>query len=110
GMLVGEWPHDTRSGAERLIARMEGGQLADTPAAKAAAESERAVRQAANANFVPGKAVVMQRPAQTMPPTGRLGFADLKRAALERRAGPGGQPGRSRRTTSDPLRRPPSPG
>jgi len=86
GNVVGEVSHEHRSRAERLIARIEARQLADTAAVKAAAESERAVRQAVNANFVPGKAVVMPRPAQTMPSTGRLGFADLKRAALERRA------------------------
>src|SRR5215470_15966800 len=47
GNVVGEVSNEHRSRAERLIARIEARQLADTPPAKGAAESERAVRQAA---------------------------------------------------------------
>jgi sRNA-binding protein len=89
GNVAGEVSNEHRSRAERLVARIEARQLAETAAAKAAAESEKAVRHAAMpSSAFNGKAVFMPPPAQTTPPggSGRLGLADLKRAAQERRA------------------------
>jgi sRNA-binding protein len=89
GNVAGEVSNEHRSRAERLVARIEARQLAETAAAKAAAESEKAVRHAAvSSSAFNGKALFMPLPAQTMPPSGsgRLGLADLKRAAQERRA------------------------
>ncbi len=80
---------EQRCRAERLVARINARQLTDTAAAKAEAESKKAVRQAAAPlSMLNGKIVVMSLPTETTPPTGsgRLGLADLKRAALERRA------------------------
>jgi sRNA-binding protein len=88
GNVAGEVSNEHRSRAERLVARIEARQL-ETAAAKAAAESEKAVRQAAmSISAFNGKAVFVPLPAQTTPPSGsgRLGLADLKRAAQERRA------------------------
>ncbi len=89
GNVAGEVSREQRCRAGRLVARIKARQLAETAAAKAEAESERAVRQAAMPTSVlNGKVVVMPRPAETTQPTcsGRLGLAELKRAALERRA------------------------
>jgi sRNA-binding protein len=89
GNVAGEVSNEHRSRAERLVARIEARQLAETAAAKAAAESEKAVRHTAmSSSAFNGKAVFMPLPAQTTPPSssGRLGLADLKRAAQERRA------------------------
>jgi sRNA-binding protein len=89
GNVAGEVSNEHRSRAERLVARIEVRQLAETAAAKAAAESEKAVRHTAmSSSAFNGKAVFMPLPAQTTPPSGsgRLGLADLKRAAQERRA------------------------
>jgi sRNA-binding protein len=87
GNVAGEVSSEHRRRAERLVAHIEARQLADTAAAKAEAESKEAVRQAA-APPSNGKAIAMPLPATTSPPTsgGRLGLADLKRAAQERRA------------------------
>jgi hypothetical protein len=63
--------------------------LGETAAAKAEADSERAVRNAAMPpSELHSEAIAMPPPVQTTPPSrsGRLGLADLKRAALERRA------------------------
>ena len=88
GNVAGEVSREQRCRAERLVARIKAHQQAETAAANAKAESERAVRQAAMPpSVLNGKVVVMPRPAETTPPTcgGRLGLAELKRAALERR-------------------------
>jgi len=84
GNVAGEVSNEHRSRAERLVARIEARQLET-----AAAKSEKAVRQAAmSISAFNGKAVFVPLPAQTTPPSGsgRLGLADLKRAAQERRA------------------------
>jgi sRNA-binding protein len=89
GNVAGEVSNEHRSRAERFVARIEARQLADTAAAKAAAESEKAVRHAAmSSSAFNGKAVFMPLPTQATQPSGsgRLGLADLKRAAQERRA------------------------
>jgi ProP effector len=82
GNVAGELSNEHRSRAERLVARIEARQLAE---AKTEAESERAVRQAA-APPPNGKVVAMSLPAPPPSSGGRLGLADLKRAAQERRA------------------------
>jgi sRNA-binding protein len=89
GNVSGEVSNEHRSRAERLVARIAARQLAETAVAKAAAESEKAARDTAiSSSAFNGKAVFMPLPAQTTPPSGsgRLGLADLKRAAQERRA------------------------
>jgi ProP effector len=89
GNVAGEVSNEQRYRAERLLARINARQLAETPAAKAEADSERAVRLAPMPPSVAKpKAIAMPPPAQTTRPTrsGRLGLADLKHAALERRA------------------------
>jgi sRNA-binding protein len=89
GNVAGEVSNEHRSRAERLVARIEARQLAETAAANAAPESEKAVRHATTpSSAFDGKAVFMPLPTQATPPsgTGRLGLADLKRAAQERRA------------------------
>jgi sRNA-binding protein len=89
GNVAGEVSNEHRSRAERLAARIEARQPAEAAAAKAAAESAKAVRHAAMpSSAFNGKAVFMPLPTQTTPPSGsgRLGLADLKRAAQERRA------------------------
>jgi sRNA-binding protein len=89
GNVAGEVSNEHRSRAERLVARIEARQLAETTAAKAAAESEKAVGHAAmSSSAFNGKAVFMPLPTQATQPSGsgRLGLADLKRAAQERRA------------------------
>jgi sRNA-binding protein len=84
GNVAGEVSNEHRSRAERLVARIEARELAE---AKTEAESERAVRQAAVPPPVLNANAAVQ-PAQTTPPSsgGRLGLADLKRAAQERRS------------------------
>jgi sRNA-binding protein len=87
GNVAGEVSREQRCRAGRLVARIKARQLAEAAAAKT--DAERNVRQAAMpASVFNGKVVVIPRPAETTPPTcsGRLGLADLKRAALERRA------------------------
>jgi ProP effector len=91
GDVAGEVSNEHRSRAERLVARIEARQLAETTAAKAQAEGGGGVRHAATPPSVPkakANANAMPPPAQATPPagSGRLGLADLKRAALERRA------------------------
>jgi ProP effector len=80
GNVAGEVSSEHRCRAERLVARIEARQLPE-------AENKAAVMQAA-APPSNGKVVAMPPPATTPPPTsgGRLGLADLKRAAQERRA------------------------
>jgi ProP effector len=83
GNVAGEVSTGHRCRAERMLARIK---ARDAAAAKAEAERKEAVRAAA---APPSNRVVsMPRRAQTTPPTssGRLGLADLKRAAQERRA------------------------
>jgi sRNA-binding protein len=85
GNVVGEVSSEQRRRAERLVARIEARESAG--AAKAEADSKEAVRKAA-ARPSNDKVVSMSPPPETPPPTGsgRLGLADLKRAAQERRA------------------------
>jgi sRNA-binding protein len=89
GNVAGEVSNEHRSRAERLVARIEARQLAETAAPEAQAEGGRGVGPAAMPPSVPkAKAIAMALPAQTPSSagTGRLGLADLKRAAQERRA------------------------
>jgi ProP effector len=88
GNVAGEVSREQRCRAERLVARIRARQLAEAAAAKAEADSERALTRAAlPPSILSGKVVIMPPPAETTPPTGsgRLGLAELKRAALERR-------------------------
>jgi sRNA-binding protein len=87
GNVVGEVSSEQRRRAERLVARIEARESAEAGAAKAEADSKQAVRKAA-ARPSNGKVVSMSPPPETTPPTGsgRLGLADLKRAAQQRRA------------------------
>jgi sRNA-binding protein len=88
GNVAGEVSREQRCRAERLVARINARQLAEDAAAKVEVESERAVGRAAlPPSILKGKVVIMPRPAEIPPPTGsgRLGLAELKRAALERR-------------------------
>jgi hypothetical protein len=64
------------------------GKLHHFEIAPTEAESKAAVRKAATpTSMLNGKVTILSLPAQTTPPgSGRLGLADLKRAALERRA------------------------
>ena len=87
--VAGEVSREQRCRAERLVARIKARQLAEAPSAKAEAESERTLTRAAlPPSILNGKVVIMPPPAETTPRTGsgRLGLAELKRAALERRA------------------------
>jgi sRNA-binding protein len=89
GNVAGEVSSEQRCRAERLIARIKAPQPTETVADKAGEESERAVKRAAMPpSVLNGKVAVLLPATQMMPGTasGRLGLADLKRAALERRA------------------------
>jgi ProP effector len=88
GNVAGEVSSGQRYRASRLVARIKARQLAEAAAAKAEAETKAAVRQAATpASVLNGKVTAQLPPARTTTPgSGRLGLADLKRAALERRA------------------------
>jgi sRNA-binding protein len=86
GDVAGEVSIEQRCRAERLIARIKARQLAETAAAKAEAESERAVRQAATPPSEVRSKVIVPVRTTARSGSGRLGLADLKRAALERRA------------------------
>jgi sRNA-binding protein len=85
GNVAGEVSTDQRCRAERLVARIKARQVSE--AAPAKAENKEAVRQAA-APTSNGKVSSIPPRALTTPSTGggRLGLADLKRAAQERRA------------------------
>jgi sRNA-binding protein len=87
GNVAGEVSTDQRCRAEGLVARIKARQVAEAAPAKAVPENKEAVRQAA-APTSNGKVVSIPPPAQTTPSTGsgRLGLAELKRAAQERRA------------------------
>jgi ProP effector len=90
GNVAGEVSTEQRCRAEGLVARIKAHELgAEKTAAKAQGEGERAIRHAGMPPSVPkAKVVAMLPPAQGTPPTGggRLGLADLKRAAQERQA------------------------
>jgi sRNA-binding protein len=88
GNVAGEVSREQRCRAARLVARIKARQLAEAATAKAEAERKAAGRKGATLTCRPnGKATVLLPPAQTTPPgSGRLGLADLKRAAQERRA------------------------
>jgi len=89
GNVAGEVSSEQRHRAEGLLARVKARQLAEPPGAKAEGESEGDVRHAAMPpSVLHGKAIVIPSPDQTTARSsgGRLGLADLKRAALERRA------------------------
>jgi ProP effector len=95
GNFAGEVSREQRCRAGRLVARIKAHELAEAAAAKAEAESKRSVRQAATSPSAFNGKVVIPPPAETTLPTGsgRLGLADLKRAALERQAGQEARPG-----------------
>jgi sRNA-binding protein len=89
GNVAGEVSKEQRCRAERLIALIKARQLAEAAAAKAQPESEKTLTRAAlPPSILDGKVLIMPPPAETTPPRGggRLGLAELKRAALERRA------------------------
>jgi hypothetical protein len=89
GNVAGEVSTEQRCRAEKMVGRVEARQLAEAAAAKVEAVSKEAVRQAAAPPLVvDGRVIVISPPAETKPSTGsgRLGLADLKRAAQERRA------------------------
>jgi ProP effector len=91
GKVSGEVSSGQRCRASRLIARIKARQPAEAEAAEAeAAKAEAdkaAVRQAPMPNSMLNRKDVKPPPAQTtLPGSGRLGLADLKRAAQERRA------------------------
>jgi ProP effector len=88
GNVAGEVSREQRCRAEKLVARIKARQLAEAAAAKAEADSETALTRAAlPPSILNGKVLIMPPRAETTPPTGsgRLGLAELKRAALERR-------------------------
>ena len=83
GNVAGEVSREQRCRAERLVARIEARQLAEIAAAKGEAEGK---QTAAPPSKLTG-AIVVRSPAETRPvDSGRLGLAELKRAALDRRA------------------------
>jgi sRNA-binding protein len=88
GNVAGEVSSEQRCHAERMVARIKARQLADAAPLKAEAESKGAVRQAAAIPSMLDRRVIVMPPPETTPSTGspRLGLADLKRAAQERRA------------------------
>jgi hypothetical protein len=71
-----------------MVARIKASQLSEAATAKTEPRSKAAVRKAATAtSMLNGKVTILRAAAQTTPSgSGRLGLADLKRAALERRA------------------------
>jgi sRNA-binding protein len=85
GNVAGGVSREQRCRASRLLARIKARQLVEAAAAKA---SKAAVRQAAMPTSVRNGRVAAQLPPArtTTPGSGRLGLADLKRAAHERRA------------------------
>jgi sRNA-binding protein len=87
GNVVGEVSHEQCCHAERRVARIEARESAEAAKVKAETESKEAVRQA-TAPASNGKVFSMPPRPETTPPasSGRLGVADLKRAAQERRA------------------------
>jgi sRNA-binding protein len=88
GNVAGEVSSGQRYRARRLVARIKARQSAEAAAAKTEAESKAAVRRAATRTSVFNGKVATQLPLArtTTSGSGRLGLADLKRAALERRA------------------------
>jgi sRNA-binding protein len=88
GNVAGEVSRQQRCRASRMVARIKARQLAEAATAKTEAKSKAAVRQAATPTSVRNGRVTAQLPPArtTTPGSGRLGLADLKRAALERRA------------------------
>ncbi len=87
GNVAGEVSSEHRCHAERLVDRIKARQSAEAAVVKAEAKNERAVRHAAMPPSELRSNVTVTPPVQTTPPTGsgRLGLADLKRAARERR-------------------------
>jgi sRNA-binding protein len=86
GNVAGEVSREQRCRAIRLVARIKARQLAEAGTAKAEANSKagKAIRPTSMLN---AKVTVSAPSTQTTAPgSGRLGLADLKRAALERRA------------------------
>ena len=88
GNAAGEVSRQQRCRARRMVARIKARQLAEAATAKTEAETKPAVRKVATPTSMLNRKVTIHPPAaQTTPPgSGRLGLADLKRAALERRA------------------------
>jgi ProP effector len=88
GNAAGEVSSEQRCRAERMVGRSEARQLAEAAAAKVEAVSKAVRKAAAPPLVLDGRVIVISPPAETKPSTGsgRLGLADLKRAAQERRA------------------------
>jgi ProP effector len=90
GNVAGEVSREQRCRAERLVGRIKARLLADAASANTEAESKGAVRQlGAPPSMLNDKVVVMSPLGEKTPPngkSGRLGLAELKRAAQERRA------------------------
>lgn len=88
GNVAGEVSREQRCRAERLVARIKDRLLADAAAANAEAGKEAVRQAAAPPSMLNDKVVVMPPLGDKAPPTGggRLGLAELKRAAQERRA------------------------
>ena len=87
GNVAGEVSSEHRCRAERMVARIKARQLAEAAATKAEVKED--VRRAATPpSVLDGKVVVMPPRSEAMPSAGsrRLGLADLKRAAQQRRA------------------------
>src|SRR5215467_6564868 len=83
GNVAGEVSREQRRRAERLVARIEARQLAESAAAKGEAEGKQTTAPPSTHTG----AIVIASPAETRPVnSGRLGLAELKRAALDRRA------------------------
>jgi ProP effector len=87
GNVAGEVSCEQRCRAERMVARIEARQLAEAAAAKAEVKDD-GRQAAAPPSVLDGRVVVMPPPLEATPSAGsrRLGLADLKRAAQERRA------------------------
>jgi ProP effector len=93
GNVAGEVSSEQRCRAERMTARIKARQFAEAAAANFEAESKEAVGQtAAPPSLLDARVIVVPPPGETTPSPegGRLGLADLKRAAQERRARQGG--------------------
>src|SRR5215471_9174925 len=89
GNVAGEVSREQRCRAERLVGRIKARLLADAAAGDTEAKSKKAVRRVAAPRPIPNDKVVVMSPlGDKTPPagSGRLGLAELKRAAQERRA------------------------
>jgi sRNA-binding protein len=88
GNVAGEVSREQRCRAERLVGRIKARLVADAATSNTEAESEASVRQVAVPPTMRNDKIVAIPLGEKGPPTGsgRLGLAELKRAAQERRA------------------------